>query len=155
MAVKPRVVEYASEMDMVNEERVVDDAVLPVGRFVKQGTAVDTVTVCAQGEKAIGVSMESPGGRAAAYTSEWADYAIDDKASICVKTNRFVLIEAENQSITTSTVNFAAQITSSANGKAEVAASGDFILGRDASLVTYGGVVYIRFIPTWLSGEVV
>lgn len=153
MATRPRVVEYASDIDMVTAEAEVETAALPVGRFAVEGATAGKVTVAGQGVRPLGVSMESIMGRAAAYTGDFQDYAVGDTAKLCYKTERYVVIEAETGS---EAPQLDDKLVVSANGKVEigVAVSGDVVVGTHPEPTVFDGVTYLRFLPTWQANEV-
>lgn len=153
MAVKPKALEYRSEQNQTTHEATVaaTKTATPL-RFVKYSSGL--LTCDAQGERAIGVCLESMyPGAANDRATDFDAYTAGDKAPYVAYTDGYVLVEAGNQADTAPAPS--ALITTTATGKAEVAATGDYVLGVDPTLETYGGVKYYRFRPAWDNGEVV
>lgn len=158
MAVKPRVLESRSEQNQTTHESdVAATKVVTPGRFIKNTAGARTIlNADAQGERVIGVALESmyPGSDAARVT-DFDNYIAGDPAPWCAYTDGFVVVELGSQVETAADYDLDTKITTTATGKAEKAATGDFVAGVDPEFVTYGGVNYVRFRPAWDSGEVV
>lgn len=83
-------------------------------RYVKLGTAAETVDQCdAQGERAFGVAVHD------------VDVSEADGVSVWLLSDGGILLIEANVAITAND-----EVTASANGRCEPAASGDVILGR-------------------------
>jgi hypothetical protein len=152
--VKPRVAELTSELEMVTKEATVVGAnAIPVGRFVKAGSG-GIARCTSAGETALGASLEHPIPSVSNRTSDFADYAVGDTAVYAAKLDRYITIEAANQSI--GAVALTDKVGTDASGKAAVTATtGHYVLGVQPEKVTIDSVVYLRFIPNWLTKEVV
>lgn len=157
MVVRPRVLELTSEVygGMITDEATVaaGTEAIPVGRFIKDNAG--GVELCdTAGEKCMAVSIEHPIPSVSGRQSDFADYAVGDTCVFVRKAERYVLIEASDQNI--ASIDKDDKIGTDADGKAVVTATtGHYVLGVQPGLVTYGGVKYIRFIPNWLTKEVV